>query len=182
MSDTLQHCITSTYDLAAYIDGELTAAQEMEIALHLAACTACTDELNLQKHLLHGLEFGLKDNADLDLPEDFAKVVVANAESTVAGLRRARERFNMLFICGGLGLFILLSFGVGAVVSMLDQFKAIGTFFGHLAYDFLLAIVVILRSGASQVHPETVMALLMAGVFSFALFLARKVLLGRLRS
>ena len=41
---------------------------------------------------------------------------------------------------------------------------------------------IILRSGASQVHPETVMALLMAGVFGFAIFLARKVLLGRLRS
>ena len=182
MSDTLQHCNTATGEIAAYIDGELVRAREMELALHLASCNACTDELNLQKHLLHGLEFGLRDNADLDLPEDFTKVVVANAESTVAGLRRPRERFNMIFICGGLSLFILLSFGVGAVVSMLDQFKAIGAFFGHLVYDFLLAIVVILRSGASQVHPETVMALLMAGVFGFAIFLARKVLLGRLRS
>jgi len=181
-TDALQFCELPAGDIAGYIDGELTSAREMELAAHFAVCSACAEELNLQKHLLRGLEVGLKDNADLELPEDFTKVVVANAESTVAGLRRPRERFNMLFICGGLGLFILVSFGVGALVSMLDQFKAIGSFFGHIVYDFLLGVVVILRSGGGQVHPETVMALLMAGVFGFSVILARRILLGRLRS
>jgi len=182
MSETLQHCHTATGDIAAYIDGELPPALEMEMALHFASCTACADELNLQKHLLHGLEFGLKDNADLELPEDFTKVVVANAESTVAGLRRPRERFNMLFITGGLWLFCLLAFGVGAVASLFDQFKAIGSFFGHFVYDLLLGIVVILRNGVGQVRPETVMALLMTAVFGMAVLLASRLLLGRLRS
>ncbi|HTH52101.1 MAG TPA: zf-HC2 domain-containing protein [Pyrinomonadaceae bacterium] len=174
--------ICTSHDIAAYVDGELSPAREMQLEMHFASCSECTAELNLQKNLLNHLEFGLKSNADIELPADFAKVVVANAESTVAGLRRPRERFNALFICGGLGLFLLMVFGVGAAASVLDQLKAVGSFFGHFAYDILLGVVVIIRGTAAQVRPELASALLMAGAFGISIYLARKAALRWLRS
>src|SRR5262249_35235086 len=130
-SEPRQFCEVSCDDIAAYVDGELSAEREMMLEAHFAGCSICVEELNLQKQLLHGLDLGLKNGADIDLPPDFAKVVVANAESTVAGLRRPRERFNALFICGGLGLFVLLSFGVGAGTSLFfEQVAAVASFVG----------------------------------------------------
>lgn len=174
--------ICTSHDIAAYIDGELKPSREMELEMHFASCAECTAELNLQKSLLNHLEFGFKDHADIELPEDFAKVVVANAESTVAGLRRPRERFNALFICGGLGFFLLMVFGVGAAASVLDQLAAVGSFFGHFLYDFVFGVVVIIRGTAARVRPELASALLMAAAFLASIYLARKVALRWMRS
>jgi anti-sigma factor RsiW len=174
--------ICDTHDIAAYIDGELEPSREMELEMHFASCADCTAELNLQKSLLHHLEFGLRDNADIDLPADFTKVVVANAESTVAGLRRPRERFNALFICGGLSFFLLMVLGVGAASSLVDQMTAVGSFFGHFVYDFVFGVVVIVRGTAARVRPELASALLMAGAFGVSIYLARKAALRWMRS
>src|ERR1043165_6485801 len=160
MTSELHSCEIPCDDIAAYIDGELSAKRELELEMHFAACPTCVDELNIQKQLLRGLDLGVKDGADIDLPADFARVVVANAESTVAGLRRPKERFNAIFICGGLGLFVLMSFGITAAASLFDQVSAVASFFGHFIYDVLLGLVVIMRGVASQARPELVAALL----------------------
>jgi len=169
-------------DIAAYLDGELSPAREIALELHLADCTDCGEELNLQKQFLLGLDLGLKDGADIDLPTDFAKVVVANAESTVAGLRRRRERSNALFICGALSLFVLLSFGVGAVNSLfVDQVSAVAVFVGHFVYDICLGIVVILRAVAEHFRSDVISSFLMAASAALVLFVSKKLLAGRLR-
>src|SRR5438445_5520441 len=100
-----------TDEIAAYIDGEMDAAREFELETHLAACEICSLELNQQKQFLASLNSSLKHEGDLELPANFTKLIVANAESTVSGLRRPRERFNAMFICAGLFLFALFALG-----------------------------------------------------------------------
>ncbi len=143
-------------DLAAYIDGELSSAGEIELEAHLASCQSCSFELNEQKRFLRELESSLHSEPNLELPANFTKLVVANAESTVSGLRRPGERFNALFICITLGLFVLFASGaeasrvIAGISHFADQFAAVAGFFGHLVYSLFLGIVIILRTIAAQ--------------------------------
>ena len=169
-------------DIAAYLDGELSPKGELSLEMHLADCSTCSEELNLQKQLLLGLESGLRDGLDIEVPKDFAKVVVANAESTVAGLRRPRERSNALFICGALSLFVLLCFGVSAGATLfLDQVTAVASFVGHLVYDLFIGVVVILRTGASHFRSDVISAFVVAGATGAVLWFSRKLFARRLR-
>src|SRR5436190_12740079 len=101
-------------EISAYIDGELDAAREFEMDLHFAGCQTCACELNEQKNFLRNLDVSLGHDREVELPPNFTKLIVANAESTVSGLRRPRERFNALFICSGLLLFVLFATGAEA--------------------------------------------------------------------
>ena len=103
-------------EIAAYIDGEIELVRESELDVHFAACPICSDELNQQKEFLCRLNSSLKQEGDLELPANFTKLIVVNAESTVSGLRRPRERFNAIFICAGLFLFVLFALGTGVEI------------------------------------------------------------------
>lgn len=138
--------------LAAHVDGELNAPEELALEMHLIGCPVCADELNQQKQLLRALDFALEAKHELELPTNFTKTIVANAESRVSGLRRPNERFTALFICAA--LFLLLIIGLGretetVLVSsgkIVDRFVAVSGFFTHLTYDLALGTTVILRS------------------------------------
>lgn len=138
-------------DIAAYVDGELTPGEELELEMHFAVCPDCADELNQQKKLLCALDFALEEK-EFELPENFTKVVVANAESRVSGLRGSKEKFNALAICSALLLLILIALGgdaknfFAASGKLFDQFFAVGAFVGHLFYDIAVGTIVILRS------------------------------------
>ncbi len=95
-------------ELAAYIDGELTPREEIELDLHLTACRSCAAELNEQKRLLCALDFALEGEREFKLPENFARVVAANAECRVSGLRSPKERLNAGFVMAALFLTFLL--------------------------------------------------------------------------
>ena len=157
-------------EIAAYIDGELTAERELELEAHFLGCSGCAEELNQQKHFLRALDAGLGFPGELDLPADFTKKVVANAESTVSGLRRPRERFNALFICAGLFLFVLFALGTDAetlfssAANFFEQVSAVASFFGRLVYSIFLGLAIIVRSLASQVPFEQAFTV----IFAFA--------------
>ena len=170
-------------EIAAYIDGELDVKHERELDAHFAQCSICTDELNLQKQFLCHLDSILKHGSDLTLPADFTKTVVANAESTVAGLRRPKERFNAVFICAGLALFVLFASGADAarfaegVTAIFDQGAAVGSFFGHLVYSFFIGVLIVVRALASQVRFDLAAALVLTVLALLPLTLvSRKVL------
>ena len=139
-------------EIAAYLDGELAPREEIDLELHFAACQLCNAELNAQKKLLCALDFSFEKTDEIELPENFTRIVVANAESNVKGLRCPRERNRALFVCAA--LFVLLIFGLGAETSktfadfgtMTEQFFAVGSFFVHLLNDLTIAATVILRS------------------------------------
>ena len=170
-------------EIAAYIDGELNIVDENELEKHIASCRKCSDELNHQKQFLCTLSLSLRQERDLDLPPNFAKLIVANAESTVSGLRRPRERFNALFICTGLMLFVLFALGTeiskffGSVSLFFEQVVAIGGLFGRFAYSFFLGLSIILRSLASQFRFDVVFTIALTAIFAILLmFLSRRVL------
>ena len=79
-------------ELAAYIDGELSPREALELEMHLAVCQDCAAELNEQKKLLCALDFVLESERKIELPADFTKIIVTKAQSNVSGLRSPRER------------------------------------------------------------------------------------------
>jgi predicted anti-sigma-YlaC factor YlaD len=143
-------------DIAAYIDGELKPAEELALEAHLAICKICARELNEQKIFLSALNATLEREDEVDLPKDFTKVIVTSAESRVSGLRRSGERFNAVFICGALLLFVLFGLGGEAVVMMgsasnpLDQAFSVLGMAGHMFYNLVLGTTLILSSISSQ--------------------------------
>lgn len=149
-------------DISAYLDAELSAERELELERHFAGCGICHAELNSQKQFLRGLESTLRADADVDLPTDFTRHLVANAESSVSGLRRPRERFNALFISLAMLLFALFALGadgerlLAGVLSFFAQAASVAGIVGHMVYTIFLGAAIIVRSLAAQVSGDAV--------------------------
>jgi anti-sigma factor RsiW len=145
-------------EISAYIDGELDEVRERELEAHLESCPECQADLNAQKQFLCELDMRLREGDEVELPANFAKQIVVNAESSVAGLRPSRERYNALFICAGLLLFALFAMGaeagrfINSGLESMERTAVVGGFVGHVVYSIVLGFVVVLRSFASQVH------------------------------
>jgi hypothetical protein len=141
-------------EIAAYVDGEISPREELELELHFAACKACSDELNSQKKLLCALDSIGRGKEEIELPDDFTKVVVTAAESKVSGLRRPQERRMALYVC--VGLFFLFVIGgetqalFGSLGTITEQFAIAGRFLVHFVYDITVGMTIILRSLSNQ--------------------------------
>lgn len=152
-----------SFDIAAYIDGELDEERESDLDGHFASCPVCTAELNDQKQFLCGLNSSLMNESEIDLPHNFAKTIVANAESSVTGLRRPAERFNAVFICVALLLFGLFALGadsgsvLGRSADIAEKLTSVALFIGHVAYSFAIGLCILTRSlcGHAQI-PEVI--------------------------
>ena len=170
-----------SFEIAAYLDGELAAHRELELESHFTSCTACLKELNHQKNFLNQLNSRLSSENEIELPKDFTRQIVANAESSVAGLRRPRERFNAFFIIAALLLFVLFALGAEAgnvfagFTGVLEQTAAVGGFFGRIVYSFFVGVVVVLRTLAAPFEMGIV-----GVVVGFGLFAATSVLLSKM--
>lgn len=168
-------------EIAAYIDGEMGSAREMEMEAHFAACAACSLELNQQKQFLCGLSSTLRHEGEMELPAGFTKLIVANAESTVSGLRRPTERYNAVFICVALLLFVLFALGSDSgrifanVSTIFDQVGAVGGFFGRIVFSIFLGLAIIVRSVAGQFRVDVVMAVTFVAIVALVvLYVSRK--------
>lgn len=151
-------------EIADYLDGELSAKSENEIELHLLACKICRNELNFQKQFLTALDFELKDLPEL--PADFTKTTIINAESSVQGLRCRGERSRAVFICAGLFLLIILGLGsetksvFSAFGHILNQILAVGGFVLHFLFDLTVGLTVILKFIGHQFSHKTFFAVI----------------------
>jgi len=170
-------------EIAAYIDGELTSREEFDLELHFAGCDVCAGELNEQKKLLCALDFALDDRDEFELPENFTKVVVANAESNVKGLRCPRERNRALLVFAALGLFVFLGLGAetsktfAAAGAITEQLFAVGSFIVHFVHDIAVATTVIFRSLCLQfVFKSAISAGLLGICFIVSLFIFSRLL------
>jgi hypothetical protein len=134
-----------TSEIAAFLDGELSAQSEAAFEKHSLECRICAAKLNEQKRLLCALDFALADEKQLKLPPDFAKTVAVRAEADVSGLLSKKERLRALLIIAGL-FFAGASVGVaggkaGFFDFLADNFFApsavlveiVGRFFYHAA-------------------------------------------------
>ena len=158
-------------DISALIDGELDETRQAEVFEHLARCNACSTELTRQKQFLRELEIGLGNDAEFELPSDFTRFIVTNAESAVSGVRRPAELFSSLFISSGLLVFVLFSIGgewvktTEWITSGFEKFFAVGHVAGGLVYSILFGMNVIIRGFAAQMHIDSAVRL---SVFVFA--------------
>lgn len=138
-------------EISAYIDGELTADVEVALETHLGVCEICRRELNHQKGFLLALSDTLEREIPIELPENFTRSVVVNAESKVSGLRDRKQR-SSAFIVGAV-LLLLAAVAVGSLTGVfsplsiaLDKLLAIGRAILQVAADLLYAIAAMFRS------------------------------------
>lgn len=176
--------VCPTGEIAAYIDGELTPREELDLEMHFAICRSCAAELNEQKKLLCVLDFALEDESEITLPENFTKVIVTTAESNVSGLRRPQERFKAFFICAALTLLVLLGLGseTGTVIKTFwkigDQILAVGGFALHLIYDIAIGTSIILRSASHHIaFNSTVSIIFLIGILFFGLMIFSRLII-----
>lgn len=166
--------------IGAYLDGELAPREELELELHFAACKMCAEELNSQKTLLCALDSFRPAKDDIELPEDFTKVVVTTAESKVSGLRRPQERRTALYVC--IGLFLLFVIGgeaqalFGSVGTIGEQIVVAGRFVVHFVYDVALGVTILLRSISNQLFFSSAVSLFVITI----VFLISLLMLSRL--
>jgi anti-sigma factor RsiW len=143
-------------DLSAYIDGELSPHDELELEMHIAGCRVCTDNLNLQKGFLNALDSSLDDEIEIQLPKNFTKTVVANAESRVTGLRHPHELRQAALICVALILVSILIHGGNTERTLLAASTVVEKLFAILVttrqviYDLGLGSSIVLRSLATN--------------------------------
>jgi len=154
-----------TIEIASYLDSELSPDRELEFELHLKSCQTCREELQLQRQFLSTLNTKLTGDLDIELPPDFAKRIVTNAESSVSGLRKPVERFNAVFICAALMLLVLFalgsdSFGLFAGVrALFEKAAAVSGLAGHVVVSFLVGVGVVIRPFSSQLQAAVAIVL-----------------------
>lgn len=157
--------------ISAYIDGELSADREMALERHIAACGTCRSELNEQKSFLLGISDTLDRELDFDLPADFTKRIVVNAESNVSGLRDREERGYALAAAAVLFVLIVVVLGGNAgsaftpVRAVFDKAYAVAGVGGQIVFDLVYAVSAILRTVFST---QTFTSLLAYTVLSLA--------------
>ena len=163
----------------AYLDGELSPQEELDLEFHFAECKKCADEVNAQKKVSNSLEIILEDEMkNIELPENFTKVVTAKAESDVSGLRQGREIRRALWISGGLLLLVTLGLGTKVKVfwttagSFVDKIYAVAAFAGHLVYDTAIGVTVILRSLSHKFVFGSFISLVLVVAFFIVAFLS----------
>ncbi len=175
-----------TTEISAYLDAELSPAAEIEIELHLAACHGCTDELNIQKQFLCSLNSTMADDGLIELPKDFTRKIVINAESGVSGLRRPNERFSAIFVCSALLIFIMFALGseasglLSGIGDSLEQAAVVGGFVGRLIYSFVYAISSVFRTIGGHIQIPFIGSFLFIGCVALTAFYYQR-LSGRIR-
>lgn len=138
-------------EISAYIDGELSADLEVALERHVGTCDICRDELNDQKGFLIALSDTLEREVEIELPKDFTKTVVVNAESKVSGLRDRRERvmaFTVIGVMAALAAVAVGSFS-GAFVPLSFAIEKVGIVIGlavQVFFDLVYAVVNLLRT------------------------------------
>lgn len=180
------HSACPSPEISAYLDGELRPSDEMRLDMHFAGCSICREELNSQKNLLQALSVSLESEKDFELPKNFTKTIVANAESRVNGLRQPRERYTAVFICSALFVFLAALLGselagiFGSAGEVADRTSAVVGFGASLTYSLAFGITVIVRSLVSQLATNTTFSLAvlafvaLAGVFFTRLLIFQK--------
>lgn len=143
-------------DIAAYVDGELSSGDELGLEIHIAQCGVCREDLNLQKSFLNALNLSIEEEDAIELPPDFTKTVVVNAESRVSGLRLPNERRNAALISIGLIVFSLVLLGgnadsaVAATAAVVEKIVVVLAATAHFVYDLALGSTIVFKSLAAS--------------------------------
>ena len=94
METSTQNCQSENVaaQVAAYLDSQLDPSALDRFESHLETCQRCRAELSAQRQFLCELDSALSPLEELPIPEDFARIVSACAESDMRGVRQGGER------------------------------------------------------------------------------------------
>jgi anti-sigma factor RsiW len=149
-------------DVAAYLDGELDAAEGALFEQHTKTCAHCATALREQRRLLCVLDAAFGDaQQQIQLPANFTQVVKARAQSDMSSVRHRSERRRALLLCAGLAalsfallggqvwdeLFAPLRAVAGVLLTMLDMAA-------HVLGEAVAGIALMLRVLGGQLFDE----------------------------
>ena len=139
-------------DIAAYLDGELSDTAQTSFEEHVKSCADCAVELRVQRQLLCTLDFAFNDTRPFELPGDFTRVVAAQAENDLSGIRKWSERRRALQLCAVLALVSFALLGAASRTLVIDPARSFlrvtGSLIGFVwqaIYDAGTGVAVIVR-------------------------------------
>ncbi len=166
---------------AAYLDGELDAAEASHFEQHTKRCASCAATLIEQRRLLCLLDnaFGEAHENIVALPKNFARVVTARAQSDMRGIRHGLERKRALTLCVMLtaATFVLLGASmfdavIGPVIAVVRALTSVLWIIGYACADACAGVIVILRAvGGSLIAEPNPLGLLQWMLFAGAIIL-----------
>ncbi|HEX8178171.1 MAG TPA: zf-HC2 domain-containing protein [Pyrinomonadaceae bacterium] len=155
-------------EVAAYLDGELSAGEEARFEQHTRVCGSCAALLNEQRRLLGILTvaFGEQLKREPALPRDFSRVVRVHAQTDMRRVRTEKKR--ALLLCAALAVLAFALLGGAAISSALAPVRVVARAFVAAFYVLAHALVetgrgaaLILRAlGASVAHEPGALRLL----------------------
>lgn len=171
---------------SAYLDGELDAASSALFEAHLKACVACAAALTEQRRLLAVLNSAFaaeqpRARAAMRLPENFAEIVTARAQTDMNGLSARAERVRALRLSLALAIICALILGIAVIAfggaSAFDAVRAFArasesvlSVVGRAVRDASAGGAVVLRAiGAPFVSSSDPVTLAVWSVFACAL-------------
>ena len=147
--------------IAPYLEGDLDPSSVSSLERHLGECAECRHETRLQRLMLCELEAALSAPPQLEVPQDFARIVAAQAESDMSGARTGAERKRALQLSALLGLASLSLIGVTAGRSLLSAGQMLSakilfviSLLGKALYDAGAGLAVTLRVAGGALLPD----------------------------
>ncbi len=168
-------------NIYAYIDGELSAAAEIEFELHTAKCAYCSAAVRAEKMMLNEIAGSFEIPEDLEIPQDFTRRVVANAESSIKVHRWRTE----VFIAGA-AISGLLAIGLaagdaqnfwGPLARLFERLAVLSTYLFYFLYSLAFGIAVFARSifGAFSHFAHQMLLAAAAVVFAIGVISMRRI-------
>lgn len=149
-------------DVAAYLDGELDAHDDVRFEQHAKTCDLCATALSEQRRLLCVLDVAFGDaQRQMPLPANFVQVVKARAQSDMSSVRRRSERCRAALLCAGLAALSFALLGWQAWDAVFAPLRAVAgilaTMFDMAAYtigEAFAGIALMLRVFGGQLLNE----------------------------
>jgi hypothetical protein len=148
--------------IAAYLDGELDASSGALFEQHLLECRLCNAELKAQRLFMRELDATLTLAPDLPVPNNFAQIVAARAESDMRGVRDGSEHRRAFRFCLILALASFALLGAAASKAVFFSGRTVANqifgIFGLLwtaMYDAAVGLTVISRVISGGLIPES---------------------------
>ena len=160
--------------LLEFLEGDLTSDGELKVAAHIQTCLACQNEIKQHQKLLIELDKSFDDLPKI--PDDFSKIVSANAKSQVSGVRMPNERRLAMLICVGLLVTVLLAIAVGPLNALsgltivFEKAVSVTYFVFGLLSDLILGLGILGRAISSSLGASPL--IILAGIVVATLIIA----------
>jgi predicted anti-sigma-YlaC factor YlaD len=148
--------------IAAYIDGEMSLAEQVVFEKHLDTCPECQTELRLHQQFSCELDSALTSQVEVVIPTDFSRMVAARAISDMGGVRSSAEKKKAVIFCLilAVGGFVLMGGPTRQLTLSLIR-RLIGMTVGlvdlvwRAMYDLVLSVGVLSRVVSRKLIVET---------------------------